>query len=84
MHLFPTPVYLQTLAMCMPALCLLLMDWIHNFSEAVSCMMLAVGSCAFVNSGVNVTPQDMAPKYAGSLFGECTHICKTARDERCN
>lgn len=42
----------------------------NTFSQALFCMMMAMSLNALGNSGVPVTPQDMSPKFAGTLFGE--------------
>ena len=42
----------------------------HSFSQALFCMMMAMSLNALGNSGVAVTPQDMSPKFAGTLFGK--------------
>jgi len=32
-------------------------------------MAVAVAGCGFHSSGIQVNPQDIAPKHAGSVFG---------------
>jgi hypothetical protein len=32
-------------------------------------MAIAVAGCGFHSSGIQVNPQDIAPKHAGSVFG---------------
>ena len=41
-----------------------------TFNQALLCMMMAMSLNALGNSGVAVTPQDMSPKFAGTLFGK--------------
>ena len=41
-----------------------------TFNQALFCMMMAMSLNALGNSGVAVTPQDMSPKFAGTLFGK--------------
>ena len=49
---------------------MILINKSHSFSQALCCMMMAMGLNALGNSGVAVTPQDMSPKFAGTLFGK--------------
>ena len=56
--------------MCGTALCLLLLDWMSTFEQAIVCVMVTMAMIAVGSGGAPVTPQDMAPKFAGTLFGE--------------
>ena len=41
-----------------------------SFGQAVFCMMMAMSMNALGNAGSPVAPQDMSPKFAGTLFGK--------------
>lgn len=56
--------------MCGGALFMILINKSQSFSQALFCMMMAMSLNALGNSGVAVTPQDMSPKFAGTLFGK--------------
>ena len=62
--------FLQTLSMCGGALFMILITKSSNFSQAIFCMMMAMSMNALGNAGTPVTPQDMSPKFAGTLFGK--------------
>ena len=49
---------------------MILINKSNTFSQALFCMMMAMSLNALGNSGVAVTPQDMSPKFAGTLFGK--------------
>jgi len=49
---------------------MILINKSHTFSQALFCLMMAMSLNALGNSGVAVAPQDMSPKYAGTLFGK--------------
>ncbi|XP_031574048.1 solute carrier family 17 member 9-like [Actinia tenebrosa] len=61
--------FFQTFSMCGTAFCMLLFDWVVTFPQAMVLIMITMACNAMGNCGVPVTPQDMAPKFAGSLFG---------------
>lgn len=61
----------QTVALCGTALFLFLISYASSYSSCLLCMALAVSCCGFHNSGILVNPQDIAPKHAGAVFGEC-------------
>lgn len=61
---------LQSVSMCGGALFMILINKSQSFSQALFCMMMAMSLNALGNSGVAVTPQDMSPKFAGTLFGK--------------
>ena len=73
---------LQSVSMCGGALFMILINKSHSFSQALFCMMMAMGLNALGNSGVAVTPQDMSPKFAGTLFGKVA-ILLTCLELRC-
>jgi len=49
---------------------MILLNKSTTFNQALVCMMMAMSLNALGNSGVAVTPQDMSPKFAGTLFGK--------------
>lgn len=61
--------FFQTLSMCGGAFFMVLITRSSSFSLAVVCMMMAMSMNALGNAGSPVTPQDMSPKFAGTLFG---------------
>ncbi|KAL9978518.1 hypothetical protein ACROYT_G016044 [Oculina patagonica] len=61
--------FFQTLSMCGGAMFMILINKSGTFSQALFCMMMAMSLNALGNAGSPVTPQDMSPKYAGTLFG---------------
>lgn len=61
--------FFQSVSMCGGALFMILINKSQSFSQALFCMMMAMSLNALGNSGVAVTPQDMSPKFAGTLFG---------------
>ncbi|KAK3743844.1 hypothetical protein QZH41_011850, partial [Actinostola sp. cb2023] len=61
----------QTISMWGASLCMLLFSWVSNFNQALFLIMITLALNSIGNSGIVVAPQDMAPKFAGSLFGKC-------------
>lgn len=61
--------FFQTLSMCGGAFFMILINKAGSFSQALLCMMMAMSLNALGNAGSPVTPQDMSPKFAGTLFG---------------
>ena len=49
---------------------MLLINRSQTSIQAVFCMMMAMGLNALGNAGSPITPQDMSPKFAGTLFGK--------------
>ena len=49
---------------------MILINKAGSFSQALLCMMMAMSLNALGNAGSPVTPQDMSPKFAGTLFGK--------------
>jgi len=49
---------------------MILLNKSTTFNQALVCMMMAMSLNALGNSGVAVAPQDMSPKFAGTLFGK--------------
>ncbi|KAK2141616.1 hypothetical protein LSH36_1068g00018 [Paralvinella palmiformis] len=60
---------MATVALCGPAFFLLVLSATKTFEGALFCMAAAVGCCGFHSSGILVNPQDIAPRYSGSVFG---------------
>lgn len=58
------------MSMCGGAMFMILINKSYTFSQALFCMMMAMSLNALGNAGSPVTPQDMSPKYAGTLFGK--------------
>ncbi|XP_035666035.1 solute carrier family 17 member 9-like isoform X2 [Branchiostoma floridae] len=52
-----------------PVVCLLLTDYTNSFVMALMAVSMGMFSQAFHNSGVLVIPQDIAPSFAGAVFG---------------
>ena len=48
---------------------LLLLDFAESFKQALFLMTLVLGIMAFTNVGPIQNSQDLAPKYAGTLYG---------------
>jgi ACS family sodium-dependent inorganic phosphate cotransporter-like MFS transporter 9 len=48
---------------------LILISQVKSYSMALFVMACTVACCGFHNAGIMVNPQDLAPKYAGSVFG---------------
>ena len=42
---------------------------VNSYNAALFLMSGAVACCGFHNAGIMVNPQDLAPKFAGSVFG---------------
>lgn len=61
---------LQTLSMCGGAFFMILINKSRSFHSALFCMMMAMSLNALGNAGTPVTPQDMSPRFAGTLFGK--------------
>lgn len=49
---------------------MILINKSHSFGLSLFCMMMAMSLNALGNAGAAVTPQDMSPKFAGTLFGK--------------
>ena len=60
----------QTIALCGTSLFLVLISYTESYYASLTCMAIAVACCGFHNSGILVNPQDIAPRHAGSVFGE--------------
>ena len=60
---------MQVIAMVGCSVFASLMPYCSSFAGAVLCAGIAVSVLTFHHSGVLVNPQDIAPKYAGSVFG---------------
>ena len=61
---------LQTLSMCGGAFFMILINKSGSFHSALFCVMMAMSLNALGNAGTPVTPQDMSPRFAGTLFGK--------------
>lgn len=48
---------------------LICISYTHTYSTSLFIMACTVACCGFHNAGIMVNPQDLAPKYAGSVFG---------------
>jgi MFS transporter, ACS family, solute carrier family 17 (sodium-dependent inorganic phosphate cotransporter), member 9 len=48
---------------------LILISQSTNYYFSLLLMSCTVACCSFHNAGIMVNPQDLAPKYAGSVFG---------------
>jgi ACS family sodium-dependent inorganic phosphate cotransporter-like MFS transporter 9 len=48
---------------------LVALSYTTSFNGALISMAVAVAGCGFHSSGIQVNPQDIAPKHAGSVFG---------------
>ena len=55
--------------MCGGAVFMILINKSESSDQAILCMMLAISCNALGNAGCLVVPQDMSPKFAGTLFG---------------
>lgn len=60
---------MQTIAMVGSGIFASFLPYCTSFYSAVLCAGIAVSVLTFHHSGVLVNPQDIAPKYAGSVFG---------------
>lgn len=60
------------------AISLLLLSHAQTFPLALLLMTFAIGMTGFHNAGAMVTPQDMAPEYAGSVAGVTNTIATFA------
>ena len=60
---------MQIIAMTGSGFFATLLPYCTKFSHAVLCAGVSVSVLTFHHSGVLVNPQDIAPKYAGSVFG---------------
>ena len=60
---------MQVIAMVGSGFFASLLPYCANFYSAVFCAGVSVSVLTFHHSGVLVNPQDIAPKYAGSVFG---------------
>uniref|UniRef100_T1IKV8 Major facilitator superfamily (MFS) profile domain-containing protein n=1 Tax=Strigamia maritima TaxID=126957 RepID=T1IKV8_STRMM len=60
---------METLAQLGKAFFLLLIGSVQSFEAALFCMTFALAAGSFHNCAVFINPQDIAPKYAGSVFG---------------
>ncbi|CAD5112256.1 DgyrCDS1487 [Dimorphilus gyrociliatus] len=49
--------------------CLLILNFTTTFTSALFCMAAALLFCGFHGGGILVNPQDIAPQFAGSVFG---------------
>ena len=56
--------------MCGGAFFMILINKSRSFHSALFCMMMAMSLNALGNAGTPVTPQDMSPRFAGTLFGK--------------
>ena len=59
----------QTLCLLSYATFLFAISYTTTYHGALFCMTMAVGCSGFHNSGVLLNPTDIAPNYAGSVFG---------------
>jgi ACS family sodium-dependent inorganic phosphate cotransporter-like MFS transporter 9 len=48
---------------------LVLISQVNSYSMSLFLMACTVACTGFHNAGIMVNPQDLAPKYAGSVFG---------------
>ena len=48
---------------------LVLISQVNTYASSLFIMACCVACCGFHNAGIMVNPQDLAPKYAGSVFG---------------
>ena len=60
---------MQVIAMVGSAFFAVMLPYCTHFLSAVFCAGVTVSLLTFHHSGVLVNPQDIAPKYAGSVFG---------------
>lgn len=60
---------LQSIAMCGSAFFAFLLPFCSKFFTALVCAGMAISLQTFHNSAVLMNPQDLTPKYAGSVFG---------------
>ena len=74
MHLHSRTDHLQTMCLCGYAIFLFALSFTTTYHGALFCMTLAVGCSGFHNSGILVNPTDIAPNYAGSVFGMCCYF----------
>lgn len=51
------------------------MSYMNSYESALVCMTTAIAFCAFHHSGISVNVQDIAPDYAGSVYGEYWIAC---------
>lgn len=61
--------FFQSLSMGGGAFFMILINKSRSFSQALFCMVMAMTASALGNAGSPVVPQDMSPKFAGTLFG---------------
>lgn len=48
---------------------LLLLNYTSSYMGALFCMTASIACSAFSSGGINVNPQDIAPRFAGSVYG---------------
>lgn len=58
-----------TMALGGASVSLILLGYTSSFEAALACMTITIGCCGFHSGGILVNPQDIAPAYAGSVFG---------------
>jgi len=62
--------FVKTLSFAGSGVFVLIMTFVQrNYVASLICSSMAITFCAFHRSGVVVNVQDIAPKYAGSVFG---------------
>ena len=59
----------QTISLFGTGIALLCLCTTSHYGAGLFCMAVAVACCGIHNSGILINPQDIAPKYAGSVFG---------------
>lgn len=60
---------METITQLGKAFFLILIGYVSSFHAALCCMGLALAAGSFHNCAVFINPQDIAPNYAGSVFG---------------
>ena len=57
---------------CLGCACFLFsLSYAVTYEQALFRMTVAIGFIGFHSGAVMVNPQDIAPQFAGSVFGEC-------------
>ncbi|KAK2194165.1 hypothetical protein NP493_2g17004 [Ridgeia piscesae] len=60
---------METISLFGTGIALLCLCTTSHYGAGLFCMAVAVACCGIHNSGILINPQDIAPKYAGSVFG---------------
>ena len=63
--------YVKTISVGGVGFFLVLVGYSSSYYVSLTLMVFAICCGGFHGGGILVNPQDLAPKYSGSVFGEC-------------